>query len=470
VKKLWSNKTQSNTSFGVILYSLLLDKEMRISYQNGDKPPKGYIVHIIKDDVENYAKDVATLGREKMNDFYADRSHWLKIVKNLKEYRKVDTPTILCFHGQYTSHSMYTRNVLQLLLQNLGLECYSKQCGKLIVYTAGETRKLWIEECIAETMFVIEAQLLAMLPANVATPKKMQQLISKLFRGVPNTRIRVISAKQLQKRGFGLITAVGKGAQVPPCMVVIERIGVSGGKRVALVGKGITFDSGGMSLKPTTQLMSMKYDKIGAVYAAYATYQLMRDPNLKKHTIIGVFPLAENALSERAVHSGDVVKSFIGKTVEITDPDAEGRLILADAFGLLHSYKPDVLLDIATLTGHAETIHCDHSGYFFASSEKWKHAVEKASFALGERMIAMPSWTSGYEGLLSSPVADLVNSPRKSECTSSSFVATLFLKEFVPKGCDWLHMDLAHETEGSVPIGHGIRTLIQAAHAWLHKN
>lgn len=446
---------------------------MHITYKHGETCPKGYIVHLVSKDVEEYGENVATLGRKDAHDFYEDRQYWVRCLQALDVHRGIHKNVILCLHGSFLDSTMYTRNVLRLILQHLGVQCFSKDGLRVVIFTHGKVRKTWIDECVAETMFVIEAQLLAMLPANVATPKRMQQLLCKLFRSVRGTKVRVLNAKQLKNRGFGLITAVGQGAQSPPCMVVVERPASAGSERsaktIALVGKGITFDSGGMSLKPTQQLMKMKYDKIGAVYAAYATYQLLRDPTLQQHTILGVFPLAENAISQKAVHSGDVVESYIGKTVEITDPDAEGRLVLADAFGLLHKYKPDVLLDIATLTGHAESIHCDHSGYFYASSETWKRDIEKASFALGERMVAMPTWTSGYGNVLKSHVADLVNSPPNKECSSSSFVATLFLKEFIPKGCDWLHIDLAHEIDGAVPIGHGIRTLIHATHSWLRK-
>jgi leucyl aminopeptidase len=423
--------------------------------------------------MEEYGQFVATLGKKEPRDFYEDRQYWVRCLQTLDRHRGSHKTIVLYLHGAFTDATMYTRNVLRLILQQLGIECYSKGCLRVAIFTHGQQRKTWIHECIADTMFVIEAQLLAMLPANVATPKRLQQLFCKLFRGVRGAKIHVLNSKQLKSRGFGLITAVGQGAQSPPCMVVVERHGHGAEKlrkSVAIVGKGVTFDSGGMALKPPQHLMKMKYDKIGAVYAAYATYQMMQDPALQQHTILGVFPLAENAISGKAIHSGDVVKSYIGKTVEITDPDAEGRLLLADAFGLLHSYKPDVVLDIATLTGHAQIIHCDHSGYFYASSEAWKRDIEKASFALGERMVAMPTWTSGYAHVLKSPVADLVNFPANKECSSSSFVATLFLKEFLPKDCDWLHIDLAHEIDGAVPIGHGIRTLIHATHSWLRKN
>lgn len=451
---------------------------MLITYRTGDKysPPKGYTIHLWDKDVEEYGADVATFGRQNRDDFYKDRKDWVRFTKTLDTYLAKSKRVVLCMHGSFSHRSMYTENVLRFILQHLGIRCYSKQSFKVVVFDKDGEGGHWIQQCINDTCFVIEAQLIAMLPPNVATPKRMQQLLRELFRSVPNAKMRIFSSGDLHRNGFGLINAVGDSAETPPYMVVVERAGKQAKRAakhapqtLALVGKGVTFDSGGLSLKPNEQLVKMKYDKIGAIYAAYATYQLMQDAALKHHTFIGVFPFAENAISGKAVHSGDVVKSYLGKTVEITDPDAEGRLLLADALGYLHSYKPDVILDIATLTGHAELIHCDHSGYFFSSKDEWKLLIEKASYELGERMIAMPSWTSGYEDLLKSRVADVMNSPPKKACASSSFVATMFLKEFVPRDCDWLHIDLAHEIEDSIPKGHGIRTMIHAVHSWLSK-
>lgn len=457
----------------------------RITYKHGEVHSKDrhhtYEINVVDKDVEEYLANVATLGRQNQSDFYEERKHWERIIKAVKLHIAENSyaHVIIHLHDKCLQNTMYSRNLLQMLLQNLGVECYIQPCFTLAVHTNGKGgAKEWIQKCIDETIFVIEAQLVAMLPANVATPNHLAKLFRKLFESVTNAKFTVLSNEQLRKKGFGLITAVGKSAQSPPCMVCVERPGKGGkggkgskdGKTIALVGKGVTFDSGGLALKPNAQLMKMKYDKMGAVYGAYATYQMMHDPSLRHHTIVGVFPLAENALSAKSIHPGDVVKSYLGKTVEITDPDAEGRLLLADAFAYLHSRNPDVLLDIATLTGHAETIHCDHSGYFFASPLSWKNEIEKASYSLGERMIAMPSWTNGYDHILHSPVADIANYPSNKECTSSSFVATLFLKEFIPDHCDWLHIDLAHVTHDSIPVGHGIRTLIYAVHAWLRKN
>jgi leucyl aminopeptidase len=278
--------------------------------------------------------------------------------------------------------------------------------------------------------------------------------------------VDVLSSKELEKKGYGLICAVGNSnGKKGPRMAVVYREGSAKGKTIAVVGKGVTFDTGGYAIKPLRNMRDMKYDKIGGVYGAHVLYQLVRNSSLNEHTLIGVFPFAENLISSTAVRPGDVVTSFIGKTVEISNPDAEGRLLLADAFGHLHGYKPDVVLDVATLTGHAEKISCYHYGYFYALPARWGDAIEKSSDELGERMIAMPTWTD-VSNTLQSPVADLSNS---GATCSDSFTATMFLKQFLPSGCDWLHIDLAHGVDREIPTGDGIRTMMSAVHLWLDK-
>ena len=195
---------------------------------------------------------------------------------------------------------------------------------------------------------------------------------------------------------------------------------------------------------------------------------IMDDPNWNHVHLIGVFPFAENAISDKAYRPGDVFKSVIGKTVEIANPDAEGRLILADAFGHLHKMvkSPDLVIDIATLTGHAESISCWHCGYFYATPDHLRYDIEKLSDDIGERMIAMPTWDD-YGNALKSNVADLSNSP--TDCGDAQ-VAAMFLKEFLPpKTKAWVHIDLAHETDGGIPHGNGIRTIITTVDAHLRQ-
>jgi leucyl aminopeptidase len=309
------------------------------------------------------------------------------------------------------------------------------------------------------------ARIISMISANIATPENTATKLEKLFKHIPNIEIKIIKHKYLYKNGYNLIRAVGEGSKNPPCMLVIERKGSSSNKTVCIIGKGITFDSGGLSIKTIDNMKTMKFDKIGAVYGSISLLHLLEDVKLKNVNFVGIFPFAENVISEKSMLPGDVVTSFIGKTVEISDPDAEGRLILADAFGHARAYKPDLIIDIATLTGHASYINCYHSGYYYASPDNLKYQIEKITDEIGERMIAMPTWRD-YSDILKSDVADLINEPEKC---GDSFFAAMFLREFLPHNSDWIHIDLSHELHKNIPNGNGIRSIIKMVKYYICK-
>lgn len=317
-----------------------------------------------------------------------------------------------------------------------------------------------IDKAVNISKKVTAGRMLALLPANFATPRKLCSYIYDTFSGLPNIQCKSWNAKKLREKGFNLILSVGESAKNPPVMCIVQRKALKKErKRVAIVGKGITFDSGGLAIKSFRHMVDMKFDKIGAVYGAMAMQYLCECKEWDDVTFIGVFPLAENAVSEKSTHPGDVIRSYKGLTVEVTNPDAEGRLILADALGYLEKDVGDLdlILDIATLTGHASSISCWHKGYYYSNDEGLRSRVEKLTNMIGERMIPMPSWDD-YDEVLKSNVADISNSPL--DC-GDSFVAAMFLKQFVATKTNWLHIDLAHETDNkSIPSGNGIRTLI----------
>lgn len=443
-------------------------EKARIRYTPG-KLPKGYCLRIGVKGTMEFADSHARIVVNPIK-YYQHRATWEQYCKQVKAKMQDNNHdhVVLSFENEFLSEDQKVQNTIRLIIEMFGIECYTKQCYHVLVHHLGPAKDFMVQS-VHFALYITEARLMAMLPGNVATPEKVQILLRNLFKKVPNISWKVMHKKYLEKHGYNLLTSIGNSSKYPPCMAVVERKGTVHGKTICIVGKGITFDTGGITLKPAYNLQEMKYDKIGVIFAAYALYQLLMDPSLREHTLIGVFPLAENAISEMALRPGDVVTSYIGKTVEVINPDAEGRLILADAFGYLHAKKPDVLLDIATLTGHAEIIHCDHSGYFYATRKDWRNMIETGSYNLGERMIPMPVWEDD-PSLLRSEVADLVNTPIGKGCPSQSYIATMFLKEFVPKGCDWLHIDLANAVKGNVPVGHGIATLIHAVRSWVPKN
>lgn len=354
-------------------------------------------------------------------------------------------------------------HILHSLLNALHYNIYKETRKVVITHSNKPFKKL--QNTIDLILNVQLARKLSMTPPNKATPQYMAKTLKTIFALQPNTSIKILAHKQLKP--FGLIRSVGESAANPPRFLVIEHLPNPKLPTVCIIGKGITFDSGGLSLKSYNGIKSMKFDKVGAVNGAIALLQLIQEK--VPANLIGLFPFAENAVSQYASRHGDVVTSYSGKTVEITDPDAEGRLVLADALSYSAQYKPDLIIDIATLTGHAERINCWHTGYYFATPEPLKHQFEKLTDEIGERMIPMPTWTE-YKEVLNSPVADLVNSPNNGNC-SDAFVAALFLKEFVPPQAQWVHIDLSHEYEkDAIPKGNGIRSIVYLVEEWLKTN
>lgn len=333
---------------------------------------------------------------------------------------------------------------------------WDKKNLKMIITSEIEEDRIY--DIIGQILKIHDARLLATLPANLGYPEIIGHHIKEIFKNEKNVKITVMDDNDLKKHGFGLIRVIGNSAKHKSRLVIIERNGSKKDKTICIVGKGVTFDSGGLTIKPYEDMIDMKYDKIGAVYGAYALLHLVEDSKLRNKNLIGVFPLVENAVSENSVRPGDVVRSYGGKTVEITTPDAEGRLLLADAFEYVNkNYKIDLLIDIATLTGHNEIISCWHSGTIYTENKKMENYIEECSYNFGERMIAMPTWND-KDDILKSTVADIVNDP--ISC-SDSFMAARFLRYFVPDNVKWLHIDLAHELRQHLPTGNGIQTLIE---------
>jgi len=407
----------------------------------------------------HYLKDITP--ESQYHTFYFEKD---KVYANLMKYEVLDIQScIIVIADSLLTDEDILEHILSVMIRYINKNVFKKQVPITITHT-GSKKYDFIIKLISLIEKVQLARQLSMLPANKGTPMVMANTLKKLFKG--KAKSFIYDSSYLHKHKFGLIEAVGKSAENPPSMLIIEKIINPKYPTICIIGKGITFDSGGLSLKSYKHIINMKYDKIGAVNGCLALLQLI-ELNLKSN-LIGVFPFAENAVSDRAYRPGDVYTSYLGKTVEITDPDAEGRLILADAIAYAHKYKPDLIIDIATLTGHANSINCWHNGYYFTNSESLKIHVEKRTDEIGERMLPMPTWTE-YSSVLQSTVADLVNSPN-GKC-SDAFVAALFLNEFIPTESDWLHIDLAHEynTKLNIPNGTGIRTIVHIVQDYLMK-
>ncbi len=248
----------------------------------------------------------------------------------------------------------------------------------------------------------------------------------------------VLDEKALQENGYGGIVGVGQGSVNPPRLVRLEYAPAQADKTVVFVGKGITFDSGGLSLKPPKSMETMKSDMggaaaiIGAMQAIAALAPAVR--------VIGYLPIAENMPSGSASRPSDVLTIYGGKTVEVLNTDAEGRLVLADALARSAADAPDVLVDVATLTGAQVVALGTRISAVMANDDELRDAVVAAADRAGEAMWPMPLPAELRKGL-DSAVADLANVA--ADRSGGMLVAGLFLREFVPEGVRWAHVDIA---------------------------
>jgi len=274
-------------------------------------------------------------------------------------------------------------------------------------------------------------------PANDKRPDAFARQITKAARA-KGLICRVLDEKALKREKFGAMLAVGQGSQVKPRLVVLEYRPKGAKKTVALVGKGVTFDTGGINLKTSSGLEGMKMDMAGA--AAVAGTMLAVADLKPKMGVVGVLPLVENMPSGSATRPGDIVRSYAGKTVEIGNTDAEGRLILIDAMAwTVKKYKPAAMVDLATLTGACVIALGEKIAAVFSSDDELAEAILAAADKTYERCWRMPL-PDDYKELLKSDLADISN--MSSGRWGGAITAALFLSEFVGD-TRWAHLDIA---------------------------
>jgi leucyl aminopeptidase len=280
--------------------------------------------------------------------------------------------------------------------------------------------------------------------------------------------VRVWDADELAAQGFGGLIAVGSGSASPPRLIELGYAPAGAQEHIALVGKGITFDSGGLSLKPADGMKLMKTDMAGGAAVIAAMSALGRLG--VRSRVTGLVAAAENMPSGSALRPGDVITHFGGRTVEVLNTDAEGRLVLADALAYADAVlEPDVVVDIATLTGSARVALGTQLAALYASDERVARDLLTAADASGDGLWRMPL-VDDYRDALDSPVADLANVPHGNRLRAGSIDAALFLREFTG-GRPWAHLDIAGAARSSSDegenakggTGYGTRLLL----AWL---
>jgi leucyl aminopeptidase len=282
------------------------------------------------------------------------------------------------------------------------------------------------------------ARTLALVPSNVKSPAWMAEQAAEVAARC-RLGIRTWDEKALAADGFGGILGVGQASASPPRLVRLDYTPPRGGRKarhVVLVGKGITFDSGGLSIKPRDAMMTMKRDMTGAG-VVLSVLGALRDVDCPVR-VTGLMPLAENAVGGRSMRPGDVITHYGGRTTEVTNTDAEGRLVLGDALAYaVAELEPDVLVDVATLTGAIKTALGQRTGGLFATDDALAATLRAASLSAGEPLWRMPI-VADYEERIASKVADADNAGG----VPGAITAALFLQHFTG-GLPWAHLDIA---------------------------
>jgi len=297
-------------------------------------------------------------------------------------------------------------------------------------------------------------------PANLVTPTFIANRAQTVAKEV-GVKCTVYGKKEIEKMKMGGLLAVNQGSAQEPRFIVLEYSPKKAKKHVALVGKGITFDSGGISIKPAERMEEMKFDMCGAA-AVIGTIEAAAKLGLPVK-ITGAIPSTENLPSGSAYKPGDIVRMMNGKTVEIVNTDAEGRMILGDALHYASKLEPDHLIDYATLTGACVVALANEAAGLFSTDDVLARKLIECGERVGERLWRMPVWDD-YKDLIRSEWADMKNSGGR---WGGAITAAVFLKEFVD--CpSWAHLDIAgtayaeHETprEARGATGAGVRVTL----------
>lgn len=311
--------------------------------------------------------------------------------------------------------------------------------GVFLTETSGQVKAL--SQALAEGSAIAEGMALTRelgnLPGNICTPKYLSTQARRLARSETKLTTKVLGEKQMRDLGMGSLLSVAHGSDEEAQLIAMEyKGGKKSDKPVVLVGKGITFDTGGISLKPGAAMDEMKFDMCGAatVFGVMAALVAMQLPI----NVVGIVAAAENMPSGRATKPGDIVTSMSGKTIEILNTDAEGRLVLCDALTFAGRYKPKAVIDIATLTGAIVVGLGKAATGLFANDDELASDLLSAGLKAGDKAWQMPLWDE-YQDLLKSNFADIANigGPHGGAITAACFLSR-FTEDYT-----WAHLDIA---------------------------
>jgi leucyl aminopeptidase len=460
-----------------IVVGVYAKKHLSDSAKLLDKASKGYISNIVKKgdisggsgtslmlhDVPGIsAKRVLLLGCGKqgaleLKDFQAMANTSVNALKSTSakdalyclleiDIKGVDTHRKVRLLAERTDHSLYRFDDMRgkkpedkTLLNRVELLAANKTESKII--------NAALSEAVAINHGVTLARNLGDTPSNICTPTYMANQARKLSRDFKSVATTVLGENEMKRLGMGAFLSVGKGSDEPSKLIVMQYKGAARTEKpYVIVGKGISFDSGGISLKPGAGMGDMIYDMCGAA-SILGTMRVVAELKLPIN-VVGVIAAAENMPSGRASKPGDIVKTMSGQTVEILNTDAEGRLVLCDALTYIGKFKPQTVIDVATLTGAISIALGKHPSGMFVNDDGLAADLEKAAETSSDRIWRLPIWED-YQEQLKSRFADMTNVGGRE---AGSITAACFLHRFA-REYRWAHLDIAATGFNSAPKG-----------------
>lgn len=306
------------------------------------------------------------------------------------------------------------------------------------------TQDLVFESTTTQAMNIAKAinqsRQLTNLPANQATPTYLAQTAQQIAKE-EQLQCQILSTPEIQNQEMNAFLSVSQGSQTPPKLIILKHESQSKNQpTVVLLGKGVTFDTGGISLKPSKNLHHMKDDMAGAA-VVISLLQLAAQEKLPLN-LIGIIPASENSPDGAASRPGDIIQAKNGKTIEILNTDAEGRLLLADSLTYSQKFSPDIIIDLATLTGSTSIALGSQAASIIGNNQKLIDLIIQASHNTTDRLWQLPLWDE-YQNTLTSQAADLANISTLGDREAGAIVAAAFLQNFVPHKSKWAHLDIA---------------------------
>lgn len=277
-------------------------------------------------------------------------------------------------------------------------------------------------------------------PGGAMTP---EILVADIRKAIKNTKLKlkILDEKEMKKIGMNAVLAVASGSKEKPRFIILEHIGAKEKKPIVLIGKAVTFDSGGLSLKPADSMLGMNMDMSGGA-AVISAIVLAAKLGIKKH-VVGLIPAVESMPSGESLRPGDIIKSMSGKTIEVQNTDAEGRIILADANTYAERYNPSLVVNVATLTGAAEVALGQRASAIFSKDQKLIDLFQQYGEASGDHVWPLPLWDE-YENEIKGITGDVCNiRNRASSRDGGAILGAMFIYQFGKKFSQWIHIDIA---------------------------